>query len=163
MPAQWCRGSERPYNSNLLFKMPSEVTYTSHLKCLCNAWGFLGVLTITILCFQNEPVETLDALHVLNKPKIFRMCRTFTVCEDQLLSTCSGVCDMGEKTAVPVRSLSCIRIDGSQVPVLYGKVYSYSENICDVCQLCYSGLTASARGPETQTNIGSSWKCPEIS
>lgn len=60
-----------------------------------------------------------------------------------------------ENWAVPVRSLSCIKIDDSQVPVLYGRVYSYSENICDVCQLRYSGLTASARGPETQTNIGS--------
>jgi len=39
--------------------------------------------------------------------------------------------------------------------VLYGRVYSCSEEICDVCQLCYSGLTASDRGPEIQTNIGS--------
>lgn len=47
-----------------------------------------------------EVQDAQDVLHVLDKADIFRTCGTFTACEDQLLNSCSGIYNTGQKNGV---------------------------------------------------------------
>lgn len=96
-----------------------------------------------------EVQDAQDVLRMLDKANVFRTCGTFTVCEDKLLNSCSGISNMGQKNGVYLPD-TCPAQGTDQVPLLYSGVCPYSEGICDMQKSVSFAIQVSLHLPEAQ-------------